>query len=321
MTQSMTSAKTLPKNGDCDVCGRPTRHVEVDAFVRRHFAWHGSLRLHGAAIGFDLLRAPVNVLLSPILVLARLLAWLCRRVGLRRTASWLMSRKLLLRTAVAARVETLILSELIGVPVPRNGASFDRAALNRTILEAPQLREPIRQSGSLLAAQGMADRILDALTEYSGTRSAIAEFTTALVMLAVGAAVFQSLTPGAISMAPGVAEQVARSTAIGAFPLGETLGAGWYGVFPVGPSPRLVALTVAGLVLLGAVVATFAGTIADPVQVRFGVHRRRLMRLMATVDAEIGRLPAAPFVAKEHFLVRIFDLWDAALSLLRVFRG
>jgi hypothetical protein len=82
-----------------------------------------------------------------------------------------------------------------------------------------------------------------------------------------------------------------------------------------------VALTVAGLVLLGAVVATFAGTIADPVQVRFGVHRRRLMRLMATVDAEIGRLPAAPFVAKEHFLVRIFDLWDAALSLFRVFRG
>lgn len=251
----------------------------------------------------------------------RMLAWLCRRVGLRRTASWLMRRKVLLRTAVAARVETLILSELIGVPVPRNGASFDRAALNRTILEAPQLREQIRQSGSLVAAQAMADRILDALAEYSGTRSAIAEFTTALVMLAVGAAVFQSLTPGAISMAPGVAEQVARSTAIGAFPLGETIGAGWYGVFPVGPSPSLVALTVAGLVLLGAVVATFAGTIADPVQVRLGVHRRRLMRLMATVDAEIGRLPERPFVTKEHFLVRIFDLWDAALSLFRVFRG
>jgi hypothetical protein len=133
--------------------------------------------------------------------------------------------------------------------------------------------------------------------------------------------VFQSLTPGVISMAPGVAEQVARSTAIGAFPLGEALGAGWYGVFPVGPSPGLVVLTVAGLVLLGAVVATFAGMIADPVQVRVGVHRRRLMRLMATVDAEIGRLPSVPFVAKEHFLVRIFDLWDAALSLVRVFRG
>lgn len=321
MTQSETSAKALPKDGDRPGRERPTRQVEVVAFAQRHFTWSGSLRLHAAAIGLDLLRAPANVLLSPILVLTRVVAWLLRRLGLRGTASWLMRRKLLLRTAVAARVETLILSELMGIPVPRNGASLDRAALNRTILEAPQLREPIRQSGSLAAAQAMADRILDALAEYSGTRSAIAELTTALVMLAIGAAVFQSLTPGVISMAPGVAEQVARSAAIAAFPLGETLGAGWYGVFSVGPSPGLMALTVAGLVLLGAVVATFAGIIADPVQMRFEVHRRRLMRLMATVDAEIGRLPEVPFVAKEHFLVRIFDLWDAALSFFRVFRG
>ena len=321
MSQSETSAKTRPEDSDRAVRGQPTRQTEVDGFSQRHFTWPGSLHLHGAAIGLDLLRAPVNVLLSPILVLMRVLAWLCRRLGLRRTASWLMGRKLLLRTAVAARVETLILSELIGVPLPRTGAVHERAALRRAILEAPELREPIRQSGSLAAAHAMADRIIDALEEYSSTRSAIAEFTTALLMLAIGGAVFQSLTPGAISMAPGLAEQVARSKAIGAFPLGETLGAGWYGVFPVGPSPGLMVLTVVGLVLLGAVVATFAGIIADPVQVRFGVHRRRLMKLMATVDAEIGRLSPVPFVATEHFLVRIFDLWDAALSMFRIFRG
>lgn len=321
MTQSEPRAIALPENGDRAARGRRSRHIEVDAFAQRHFTWPESVRLHGSAIGLDLLRAPVNVLISPVLVLTRMLAWLCRRLSLHRTASWLMRRKLLLRTAVAARVETLILSELIGVPLPRTGAVLDRAALKRAILEAPQVREAIRQSGSLAAAQAMADRILDALEEYSGTRSAIAEFTTALLMLAIGAAVFQSLTPGAISMAPGVAEQVARSTAIGAFPLGETLGAGWYGLFPVGPSPSLVVLTVVGLILLGAVAATFAGIIADPVQVRFGVHRRRLMRLMATVDAEIARHPERPFATKEHFLVRIFDLWDAALSLSRVFRG
>lgn len=297
------------------------RRSQVDAFVRRHFTWPGSLRLHGAAVGLDLLRAPVNVLLSPILVLTRLLAWLCRRIGLRRLSLWLAGRRLLLRTAVAARVETLILAGLLGVPLAPGGAPPDRAALRRAILAAPHLREPIRQSGSLPAAQAMADRILDALAEYSGTRSAIAEFTTALVMLAIGAAVFQSLTPGAISMAPGVAEQVARTTAVAEFPLGSTLGAGWYGVFPVGPSPGLIALTVAGLILLGSVVATFAGTVADPAQVWLGVHQRRLLRLMATVDAEIGQLPSRHFSAPEHLLVRIFDLWDAALSLFKVFRG
>jgi hypothetical protein len=82
-----------------------------------------------------------------------------------------------------------------------------------------------------------------------------------------------------------------------------------------------MAATITGLVLGGSVVATFAGMIADPVQVRLGVHQRRLARLMATVDAELGRLPERPFVASEHFLVRVFDLWDAALSLFKVFRG
>jgi hypothetical protein len=82
----------------------------------------------------------------------------------------------------------------------------------------------------------------------------------------VGAIVFQELTPGMISMAPGVAKAMSRSTAVADFPLSETLGVLWYGVFPVGPTPRLVAATVAGPVLLGSVSAAFVGMIADPVQ-------------------------------------------------------
>ncbi|MBL4919305.1 DUF6635 family protein [Szabonella alba] len=297
------------------------RKAQVAAFVQRHFTWPGSLRLHGAAFGLDLLRAPANVLLSPLLFLTRMLAWLCRRIGLVALSGWLMRRRLLLRTAVSARVEILILRELLAVPLPPDAAGLDQAALGRALLAAPPLREPIRQRGSPAAAQAMSDRILDAIAEYSGTRAAMAEFTTALVMLALGAAVFQSLTPGAMSMAPGLAGQIAQRAAIAEFPLGPMLGAGWYSVFPIGPSPRLIALTMAGLVLFGAVVASFAGMIADPVQVRLGIHQRRLNRLMAAVDAEIGHQPEQPFVTREHVLVRVFDLWDAALSLFRAFRG
>lgn len=75
------------------------------------------------------------------------------------------------------------------------------------------------------------------------------------------------------------------------------------------------------LVLLGSVVAAFAGTIADPVQVRLGMHRRRLMRLLDTLDAEIDGSSQKPFVAREHFLVRAFDLWNAAVCVLRAFRS
>jgi hypothetical protein len=294
------------------------RLAKVDAFVQRHFTWPGTLRLHRAALGADILRAPVNALMSPILLLARLAAWICRRVGLHGAALWLSRRRFLLRTAVAARIEAAVLTELLDVPlVP--GA--DPEAQHRAILAAPRLREAIRGRGSVGGAQDMAEGIMRAVSEYTGTRSAVAEFTTALFTLAIGALAFRALTPGMISMAPGVAEAVSREVALAEFPLGSGLGSLWYGVFPAGPDPWLVAATIAGLVLLGSVVAAFAGTIADPAQAWLGIHRRRLMRLLDAVDAEIGGTHPRPFVGREHLLVRAFDLWDAVLSMLRVFRG
>ena len=105
--------------------------------------------------------------------------------------------------------------------------------------------------------------------------------------------VFQALTPGMISMAPGVADAVARTTAIADFPMGQTIGGLWYGIFPTGASPLLVAASVAILVMIGSVFAAFAGLLADPVQSRLGIHRRRLLRLIDTLDK--------PFAVREHY--------------------
>ncbi len=315
-TQGAASAHAPPPAApDAD------RSARIEAFVHRHFTWPGTLHLHRAAVGFDILRAPVNVLLSPVLVLVRLLAWVCGKLRLTRPARWLQRRRLLLRTAVSARVEAAILTELLGVPLANGDAVPDRAALGRAILAAPHLREAIRQRGSVAGAQAMADRITGALGDYTGTRSAMAEFTVALLTLAVGGVVFQALTPGMMSMAPGVAEAVSHGAAVSGFPLGETLGGVWYGVFPVGPSPALVAGVLAGLMVLGAVVAAFAGILADPVQTRLGLHRRRLMRLFATIDAETAGATGKDFVAHEHLLARVFDLMDTVLSVFRAFRG
>lgn len=298
-----------------------SRRHRIETFAKRHFGLRGSLRLHRSAVGMDLLRAPVNVLLSPVLVILKLMAWSVGKVGLRRISHWLASRRLLLRTTVAARIEADILRDLLDIPIDEAAGPLDQATLKQAILSAPALRGPISRRAHPAEAGAMAHRILGALGEYSGTRSAIAEFTTALVMLVVGALVFHSLTPGAISMAPGLAEQVARNAAIADFPLGAGLGGVWYGVFDVGPSSQLVTLTVIGLMLAGTVVTTFAGVIADPVQTAIGMHQRRLERLLNTIEAEIAALPERPFVAREHFVARIFDLWDAAMSLFKVFRN
>lgn len=289
--------------------------------MKRHFTWPGTLYLHGAALGLDVFRAPINVLLSPILVLARIAAWICGKLRFVRLAGWLLDRRLLLRTAVSARVEAAIFNELLNVPLPADNADPDRATMSRAILAAPRFRGMVRSRGTVAEAQSAAERILGAVGDYTDVRSSIAEFTTALVTLVIGAITFHAITPGMMSMAPGLAGVISLSNAVADFPLGAALGGLWYSVFPRGPSPGLVAATVAGLMLVGSLVAAFAGVIADPVQVWLGIHRRRLMRLLDTLDAETEGTRYKPFASQEHFLARIFDLWDAALSLLRVFRG
>lgn len=297
------------------------RRAMIDGFVAQHFTWPGTLRLHGAALGWDILRAPLNVALSPILVLTRIAAYLCRRAGWRGGADWLARRRILLRTSVTRRVEVLIVTELLDLPLNEGAATRDPSALAHAALAAPQFREMIRKLSTVDEADELGQRLAGALGEYANTRSAVAEMTTTLCILVFGALAFQALTPGMISMAPDVADAMAHTNAVATFPLGQTLGGMWYGVFTADASPWLVGATVAALVMTGSVIAAFAGVLADPVQSRLGIHRRRLGRLLDTLEAEVLGHGDRPFVAREHFYARLLDLWDAAASALRMFRN
>ncbi|CUK20705.1 hypothetical protein RUE5091_04547 [Ruegeria denitrificans] len=297
------------------------RRAEVDVFVARHFTWPGTLLLHRSALGWDILRAPMNVVLSPILVLTRIAAYLCRCAQWRGGADWLASRRILLRTTVARRVEACVVADLLQLSLAEGAAAQSPEALTRAILGAPKFREMIRKRESAADAEALSHRMAGAISEYTATRSAVAEMTTVLCALVVGALVFQALTPGMISMAPGVADAMASTNAITEFPLGQTIGGIWYGFFPTDASPWLITVTMAGLVMIGSVFAAFAGAFADPVQSRLGIHRRRLLRLIDTLEVELTGLGQRPFVAREHFYARLLDLWDAGAGILRIFRN
>lgn len=71
-----------------------SRDAAVRGFVRRHFDLLGSVRLHRTALGWDLLRAPLNVSLAPVYLVTRLLAWLCGRLRLTGAAGWLSTRQI-----------------------------------------------------------------------------------------------------------------------------------------------------------------------------------------------------------------------------------
>ena len=263
-----------------------SRDAAVRAFVRRHFGLRGSLRLHRAALGWDLLRAPLNVSLAPVFLITRLLAWLCGLLRLNQAAGWLSTRQILLKSRIASHVEDLIARELVADPA--------------TGLE-----------GGLTPARA---RLIE---DYTSVRSAVSEITTTLIVLTLGALLFGAATPGLVSLAPKVSDVIAHGRAVADFPLGRWAGGYWYAVFP----PQIPLWTVIGigvaLAMVASLVTTFAGILADPVQAALGIHRRRLMRLLASLDAAED---ARPGLAGEHLLARMGDLADAATSLARLFR-
>jgi len=226
-----------------------------------------------------------------------------------------------LRTSVSRRVEALILSDLLDVPLVEEVDNRGPDALARAVLGALQFREAIRIRGTAAEDEALGNRTATAICEYAGSRSAVAEITTTICVLGVGVLVFQALTPGMISAAPDVADAIAKRSAIATFPLGRTMGGMWYGVLGTNASPWLVTMSVAGLVMIGSIFAAFAGTIADPVQSYLGIHHRRLERLLDTLEAEFGGHSDKHFVAREHFYARLLDLWDAVASTVRIFRN
>jgi hypothetical protein len=259
--------------------------VLVEAFVHRHYAWRGAFRTHRAALGFDLLRAPLNVALAPVFVVVRLASVLLTRLRLRRAGRWLGARRILLRPQASRAIERALIDEVLRPRMPEGGPPS--AAATRMV------------------------------EEYVGIRSAVSEIVTTLVVFCVGLSVFRAATPGVLTLAPVVSERAVFANAIADFPLGSGLGRAWYAVFPVEVPGWYVAAVAVALVCTASVVTTFAGLIADPLQAYLGIHRRRLMRLLTRIDrAEEEGAEIAP----EHVLARFADITDAATALLRMMR-
>jgi len=263
--------------------------ARLDPFTRRHFSIAGTLRLHRHALGWDLLKAPANAMLAPVNIVLRLLAVCLHLLGLRRLARRIAARPLMLRTAVSARLEGLIRGELLA-----------------PALMAAEAAAPL---------PGEAGHHLD---RYGEARGAVAEFTTSLGTIGTGAAVFKTVAPGVMSLAPAFAVSVAQAAAVAAFPLGSGLGALWYGWFPPEPSPLMRVQVTVGLIAVASVATVFAGVVADPIQLWTGIHRRRLARLIDALEAEMSAPGSGRFHRAEPYLARLWDATDAGMSLIRV---
>lgn len=262
-----------------------TDEIRVRTFVCKHFYWPGALRMHRPALGLDLLRAPLNVVLAPVFILARLASLVLTFLSFARAGQWLATRRIILRSAVSREIERALIEEVL---LPR----------------APSGTMPGKACGRMVE-------------DYVGIRSAVAEIATTLVVLGLGLIVFRAATPGVLSLAPLVSDQAAFGAAVAEFPLGQALGRAWYGLFPVDRSGWFIAGITVLLLVCASILTTFAGLLADPIQALLGIHRRRLMRLLARIDRT--QEPGSG-IAREHLLARLADMTDAAAAILRILR-
>ena len=289
------------------------RRARIDGFVDAHFSLAGTLRLHRRALGWDVLRAPVNISLAAPQLLLHAAAAAASRLRARRLAHAL-DRSILLPTSVSRQIEWLIHTEFLELPFAQAGQESGRDALSEAIAA---VAAGAAGHGSDAAFRG---RLAGAMTSYGATRSAAAEITTGFVTLGTGAVVLNKLTPGAATLGPALAASMAQGSAITAFPLGATLGGFWYGLFPVHPSGASVVLTTVLLMIGLAIFAAFAGIVFDPIQRALGLHRARLRRMVDALERQFFDPRSRGFAVHDHYIARLLDVLDLLGAVARTTR-
>lgn len=301
-----------------------SRRKRVDAFIDQHFSFRGSARLHRHAVGWDILRAPANLFLAVPNIAIQLAAGGARLTGARGLAERLRARRILLETAVGREVEWLVMTEFLELPFQRHGRTSETDALAETVVADNRVTEALAETLEAIEPQRLnpafRKKLEEGLLAYTETRPAASDIATTLVTVSTGAAAFHQLTPGTVSLSASLTAALAHHAAVASFPLGASLGSVWYSAFPAAISPLMVTGTALGLTAVAGFAAAFANMATDPLQRRLGFHRRRLLKLVDTLEQQF-RAEDARFMARDHYVAKLLDLGDILTSVYRLTRS
>ena len=290
------------------------RRQHVAPFVEKHFSLQGALRINREALGIDLLRAPANLLWAMPYLGIQSSAFLLRKARLRKLSDWLAKAPPGFRTRVQQEIEWLVRTELFELPFAYGERCFDHDALLSAILAQPELSgllvDHLQHINELAGKSHFQERLTQQFLAYADTRVAAADLACGVMTLSAGAVVFKQLTPGAMSTGSALAAAIAQQSAISHFMFGSTLGSVYYSVFPASASLGLLAATTGGVLAALGMLSAFSGVVTDPLQKQFGVHQRRLFRLIDALEAQFIEDSVKHFRPKDHYIARIFDFFD-----------
>ncbi|MGD0144569.1 MAG: DUF6635 family protein [Rhizomicrobium sp.] len=271
------------------------RRSRVPRFVDETYSVRGALKLHRHAIGHDLWRAPFNALMAGPQLGLTAAAYALEHTGRKRDAQWLKSRELFVRTTVAHEIERRIVVDLLELPYSGPGKSSFNDALAVEIMGDQRLKDAL----SVLEGpwgedeRGRIEALLkENLSIYLNGRAAVNEITSGTLTMGAGALLLHELTPGLLTLGPAIARAVATKA--------------------VGTAGALA--TGGGVLLATAAAAAFSGVVTDPIQKALGIHHRRLIDLLDTLeDGFLGG--DARLAVHEHYAARLVDIFDTVASV------
>ena len=297
--------------------GRYATHCRdrVPGFVKQTYGWKGAAGLHRNALGWDLVRAPANLVLGGATGMARLGGVAARAVGAHGIGHRLGRFKVMLDTDVGREVVWRLHSDLLCMPYQQRGRSILADNLFDEILADPRVGahlDTVLQAIDAEADKRAFERRLNAaLSEYIGARAPATDITAAFMSAAVGYAAYQKATPGLVSFSTVVAGSLAQTAAVSGFWAGPWAGGLYYALAGApAATPLLTAGVFAGLAVPAAAVTALAGLVADPIQASFGMHHRRLYRLIDTLELNLKTDQDAQLPLRSHYVARLVDLWD-----------
>jgi hypothetical protein len=265
------------------------------------------------ALGWDMLRAPFNLLWAPVYALACVLKMLIpKSSGLR----WLHRLASRVPAGLTTRVQQHI-SHLILVELLNNGQ--EKPLLERYLLEeleAVYQRYNCEPVNHKQFKELIGPLVADTLSQYRVTRTASADISNSITCTVLGAFAFQKFTPGGIGLGVVLASMLAKTLAARDFILGETIGGWYYSVFPPEPSLATTAGVMLAVMAALAAFAALSGMIFDPIQAAVGLHRRRLHKLLDHLQRDITLHTQSSFRPKDQFVARILDTFDMIRSSL-----
>lgn len=281
----------------CDDC-----HLRVEAFVARELGGSGAWRLNRHALGWDLLRVPLNIAWAPVWLLFQFLGWLFGK------AKWLRLAALIRRIPPGM---TTKVQRVLGERVERDVLKLDESHPD-PLLSYLLAEEGVEAEGleTMLAGADAVKGREQFRNRWFGARTAVAEITTNISMAAVGAVLFKQFTPGALGGGAALAAWWTWDQAVKQFWAGEALGRVWYGWFPPETDWTARLLATGLLMVVLAVVASLSGFLTDPLQAAIGMHQRRLHKLVDHMQGELKSNLLGDNSTREQYLARVTDLLD-----------